>query len=893
MTDIITHQDGDELEYATISGARGVQMRDELSFAVSHPTHGEVNSDLKGDHENETSDKLQEVKQYERNTSIKNLLNLAHHRSNTTSILADEIIPEKTNTRSRSSSVAGDSTRINEYRRHKSLSLAPLLQELHNNDTAFHVQKCQEALEALELVGKAVTVSNSSLGHQVSKNLKILTLSLQKIEENYDFESGASHLKNVRKMARHINAEVVKARRSKWNQMLGYHDQSENLNIESPAKTPQRRNLSILSFWPVSSEKKDDKQSDSENEQKEKKRPSITSLTYTGISGLFRFLRTNLFTSTAPALILCLAYFIVILVLGIHEDKHYSTEHIHALPYTTYLKAEPLTTVEVEIRFATGIGHRKANRRKLLRKLLSSDPILHSQYMMSLEQMSFANSSAIEWTSIRTSLLQIYEGPEVSQFYKIRPEKSRLRIKGAPLRLTVSCLEDHKSAYVDVHQLGWIGEAQTWIAFGILLVVLLLIAVEIVNRVIVAMMGSFLMLLLLICTGRPPTLVKVVEWVDESTLGLLFGMMIMVGKLSATGFFEVSTLSMIGFSKGRKWWLFVILCLLTAALSAFLDNVTTVLLIAPATLELCKNLQINPLPLLVGEILFSNIGGAATMIGDPPNIIVGNALSSELTFMDFLAVLAPGVLLMTPFALLLLRYIYRNDIIGTIDRMDVVEDLKGKTKIEDLPLFYKSIIVLGVTILLFVLHPVHHCDPAWIAIIGAGTIMLTTSPHDIHHDLEYVEWDTLIFFASLFVMVEAMGEVGLIRSTGYLLTDIISAVPESRRVPSALTILMWASALISGFLDNIPYTATMVPIIQQLSNAGLGLEIKPLAFALCFGACLGGNGSLVGASANIVVAGIANRMGHNLTFTNFIKVSFPVMLLTVAIANGYLVLRYN
>ena len=351
----------------------------------------------------------------------------------------------------------------------------------------------------------------------------------------------------------------------------------------------------------------------------------------------------------------------------------------------------------------------------------------------------------------------------------------------------------------------------------------------------------------------------------------------------------------------------------------------------------------------IGEILFSNIGGAATMIGDPPNVIVGNALSSELTFTDFLAVLAPGVVLIAPFAIGLLRYTFRSSVTGKLRRMDLVTELRNEVGIADKPLFYKSAIVLGVTVLLFLLHPVHHTDPAWIALLGAGTLMLVGSPHDIHHDLEYVEWDTLIFFASLFVMVEAMGEVGLIRGIGDILTDVIKSVPESRRLPAAISILMWSSALISGFLvrrnkeqppcrgwlprcergylaplmpmhcqnhnnksdddkrrltymqtsniiarastyrvqDNIPYTATMVPIIQQLANAGLGLELKPLAFALCFGACLGGNGSLVGASANIVVAGIADRMGHTISFNSFIRVSFPVMLLSVAIANGY------
>ena len=956
-------QDSDQLEYATISGARGAQMREELSFAVSHPTHGEIHAHENRDEEfrqsndggagarsDEHGTAIDEAKAMDRESSIKNLLSLAHHNGETASITADEIVPDVD-----VHSYIRDSAARRPLRRHTSLVLTPFnsAEASHMYERRGHIQRCHEASESLELIGKAVSMHNPGLGSQLKKHVDSIRASMRRVSDLDSLESAGvgggphTHLKTARRMARHINAEVVKARRAKWNQMLGYSDMGVNDMVglvsplgTSPSKAAPRKSISLGATGlgregggggvvKADSERLDASGGDAtvleiENGNDCEASPLKASVQETeasmsiqrkrrlsgssSVSRAVRFLRTNLFTSTAPALLLCVLYTAVILALRIHEEHPYSIEHVHAMPFTTYLKPSPLQVVEVEVRFATpyasagGGGHRKSRarrRRDVLTRALSALSVgmpAHSQFTLSLEQLRWgavAPGIDADWVPLQVTLLDIYDTDEVRQHIQLRPENAFGRVQGAPLRVRVSSLETHTVAYVSVHQLGWIGDAQRWIALAILLFVLLMIAVEIVNRVIVAMMGSFMMLLLLILVGRPPTLPQVIEWVDEGTLGLLFGMMIMVGKLSATGFFEVSTLKMVGLSRGRTWYLFMILCLLTAALSAFLDNVTTVLLIAPATLELCKKLDIDPIPMLVGEILFSNIGGAATMIGDPPNIIVGNALSSELTFTDFLAVLAPGVLVIAPFALLLLRYIFKEKVTGQLQKMDVVMDMRKDVKITDTSLFCKSMIVLGCTVLLFLLHPVHHCDPAWIALIGAATLMLVTSPHDVHHDLEYVEWDTLIFFASLFVMVEAMGEVGLIRSIGDMLTDIIKSVPESRRLPSALSILMWASALISGFLDNIPYTATMVPVIQQLSNAGLGLEIKPLAFALCFGACLGGNGSLVGASANIVVAGIANRMGHHISFTSFIKVSFPVMLLSVALANGYLVLRYT
>eukprot|EP00241_Pyramimonas_parkeae_P000780 CAMPEP_0114240676 /NCGR_PEP_ID=MMETSP0058-20121206/9219_1 /TAXON_ID=36894 /ORGANISM="Pyramimonas parkeae, CCMP726" /LENGTH=974 /DNA_ID=CAMNT_0001353137 /DNA_START=139 /DNA_END=3064 /DNA_ORIENTATION=- len=448
----------------------------------------------------------------------------------------------------------------------------------------------------------------------------------------------------------------------------------------------------------------------------------------------------------------------------------------------------------------------------------------------------------------------------------IRPKNWEGYQKGLPLRVAVHAgwemAHEGELANTDllpfemkIWQYGVLGDAQPWIALVVLLVVLALIAAEVIHRMLAAMAGSFVMLGLLLLVDKTPDLVRVVEFIDEGALALLFGMMILVGKLASTGVFEVATFNLVGLSRGNTFALMAILCSLTAVLSAFLDNVTTVLLLAPVTVRMCQQLDIDPLPFLLSETLFSNIGGTATLIGDPPNIIIGNALSHEIGFVDFIKVLMPGVLLMSPFCMLFLKWYFRDTVNGTLKKYEHVLEMKKGYKIRDEKLLHLCLIVLGGVILSFLMHPVHHVNPAWVAILGAVALMLCSSGHNVHHDLQAVDWDVLLFFAALFVMVESMGEVGLIRGIGDVLTTLIEAIPADSRVIASTTILIWCSAIISAFLDNIPYTATMVPVIEQLADAGIGLKIAPLAWALAFGACLGGNGSLIGASANIVVAG--------------------------------------
>lgn len=496
------------------------------------------------------------------------------------------------------------------------------------------------------------------------------------------------------------------------------------------------------------------------------------------------------------------------------------------------------------------------------------------------EKCSFANESAREC------------------FFAFSAEKLMDGRTGS-LQFAYSLVQDSVSQYAipfnaHVRQYGILGQAKIWLACGLLVVALFLIAFELLHRTLVAMVGSFFMLLLLLALDEAPDLQQVLEWMDEGALGLLFGMMVIVGKFSRTGLFELVTIKVLGISKGNKWTMTVFLCALTGFLSAFLDNVTTVLLIAPVTLSLAKVLDIDPIPFLVAEVIFSNIGGAATMIGDPPNIIVGNALSHEVNFMDFIYALTPITIIAFVPCMFFLRFLYRKKVVGQVDQEKYYSALRLRKTytIKDKHLLIQSSIVLTTVIIGFLLHPVHHIEPAWIAIFGAVLLLVFSSPHEIHDDLEVIEWETLLFFAALFVMIEAMSAVGLIREIGNLLIRLIGTVPAGGRMEVAILLVTSVSAIVSAFLDNIPYTATMIPVMVQLSEADLGLGLKPLAWSLCLGACLGGNGSLLGASANIVVAGIAHREGHHITFKEFFRTGFPIMCMSVVIAIIYLELRY-
>ena len=447
-----------------------------------------------------------------------------------------------------------------------------------------------------------------------------------------------------------------------------------------------------------------------------------------------------------------------------------------------------------------------------------------------------------------------------------------------------------------------------YVGLGILLFVYALIITEVVHRTLAAALGGLLAVLALNFYSVEDTLSlkAVTTMIDWETIGLLLGMMVMVGVISHTGVFEWFAVQAYKKSGGEIWTLVVILCAVTAVLSAFLDNVTTMLLLTPVTIQIAKVLDIKPIPILISEVLFSNIGGAATMIGDPPNIMIGSAMSPSaiegnkdadiaalasegVTFNDFIIEMAPGILLTIVPSFMLIRWIYKDEFSGRRDR-DITE-LERQYAIKDMKGLKVSGTILCLVIVGFFLHPVVHIAVSWVALGGAVIMLLATNPHELEEPLEHVEWTTLLFFAGLFVLVHSLQYMGVIDYIGSFVQKGIEAFSEEYRLAAAVVIILWVSAIASAFIDNIPYTATMIPIVLSLS-VELNLDLGPLIWALAFGACLGGNGTLIGASANVVTAGLSEEAGYPISFNEFFRAGFPVMILSTFIVTFYMLLVY-
>jgi Na+/H+ antiporter NhaD/arsenite permease-like protein len=317
------------------------------------------------------------------------------------------------------------------------------------------------------------------------------------------------------------------------------------------------------------------------------------------------------------------------------------------------------------------------------------------------------------------------------------------------------------------------------------------------------------------------------------------------------------------------------------------------LLLAPVTIDMCNILNVDPRPYLIGEVILSNIGGTATLIGDPPNIIIGSAFQ-EIGFVDFIINVLPCIfLLCIPVSLAMICWIYRYYLTKSqMPELDATK-LKRTYPVYDEPRLLIAGTIALFVILIFFLHPLHHKDTAWVALLGAFMTMAFTNPHDVQYALRnHIEWDTLLFFAGLFILVEVCAHMGLLSFIGESLAHYISEQPKESQLAVAITLIIWVSAVTSAFLDNIPYTATMIPVIIVLAEELDTLPIKTLAWALSFGACLGGNGTLLGASANIVTAGISSSKGYRISFLNFFYPGFIIMMATVAIANLYMLVVY-
>jgi len=421
-------------------------------------------------------------------------------------------------------------------------------------------------------------------------------------------------------------------------------------------------------------------------------------------------------------------------------------------------------------------------------------------------------------------------------------------------------------------------KVQFYLAIAIFVIVYVFIILETFDRTVVAISGAALMILLKILDQE-----TAIKGIDFNTLGLLIGMMILVMITKRSGVFEYIAIKLVKIARGSPKKIMIYLSISTGILSAFLDNVTTILLIIPITLSISEELCINPIPLIITEIFASNIGGTGTLIGDPPNIIIGSA--EKLTFTDFIINNGPIVLIALFICVALYTVRHKKELKTTKDLKEKIMERNEKLLIKDKVLLFKCLGVLSAVFILFMLHGTLGFESATIAMTGA-VVLLLISNVPVEEILCEVEWNTILFFVGLFILVTGLKTVGAID----MLAEFVLKITHGNLTLTAISVL-WVSALASAFIDNIPFVTTMVPLIQHMREVS-GIDVKPLWWALSLGACFGGNGTIVGASANVVACGLTKKQGHKITFKKFLVEAFPMMILSVVMANIYVYLVY-
>jgi Na+/H+ antiporter NhaD/arsenite permease-like protein len=421
---------------------------------------------------------------------------------------------------------------------------------------------------------------------------------------------------------------------------------------------------------------------------------------------------------------------------------------------------------------------------------------------------------------------------------------------------------------------------QAMIALVVFLITYAFIVTEKIHRTIIAMIGAIVMIILGIVSQK-----EALHHIDFNTLGLLTGMMIIVAITAETGLFNYIAIWAAKKVKGDPLKILITLGLITAVGSAFLDNVTTVLLMVPVTFSIIKQLRVNPIPYLITEIIAANVGGTATLIGDPPNIMLGSAVK-ELTFMEFIYNLSAISFFILFVNIAILVFIYRKQLKASEELKANLMQMDEKNEILDKTLLIKSLSVLFITIIGFFLHQLLHLESATVALAGAFLLLLLTGEHYLDKALLKVEWTTIFFFIGLFVLVSGLIETGIISTLAKYSINLTGG-----DVASTSILILWISAIASAFIDNIPFVATMIPMIKEMGELGI-TDLEPLWWSLALGACLGGNGTLIGASANVIVAGLAAKEGHHISFGKFLLIAFPLMILSIIICTFYIYLRY-
>ncbi|KAH8358791.1 hypothetical protein KR093_002520, partial [Drosophila rubida] len=488
-------------------------------------------------------------------------------------------------------------------------------------------------------------------------------------------------------------------------------------------------------------------------------------------------------------------------------------------------------------------------------------------------------------------------------------------------------------------------DVSVWLGLILLIFLYVLIGFDITDRTFAALIAATGGIGILCILDERPALMEIIRWIEVETMMLLFGMMVIVSIVSETGIFDRLTVFAYQLARGRIWLLLFYLYMLTGILSAFLDNVTVVMLLVPVTIRMCELLGINTVVVLISIALFSNIGGTMTPVGDPPNvIIVSNRFihAAGIHFCEFTLHIFPCVVVAMLLSFVMVYYMTRGKVMDSGDQLQrsidalekqaaiskdthynrkimkhievlkerqkqekakpkggddyetTLKDLKANQNAADIPLLIKCIIAIFVAILLFLLSSIPHLKGvmlSWAAILAALLLLILADRSDVDSILERVEWSTLIFFAALFVFMESLVKMGLIDCISKVTTKIIHAVDDDSQLIVSLLLILWFTALSSAFVDNIPITALMLKLVIKLStNLTLDLPLNPLVWALVFGAGFGGNGTLIGASANVVTIGIAKQHGYAITFRQFLFIGFPVMIMTVVIATIYLLI---
>ncbi|KAL6260959.1 hypothetical protein P5V15_008487 [Pogonomyrmex californicus] len=492
----------------------------------------------------------------------------------------------------------------------------------------------------------------------------------------------------------------------------------------------------------------------------------------------------------------------------------------------------------------------------------------------------------------------------------------------------------------------------------ILIGLYILIIFEVVHRALAAMLASTMSIAILAALNERPSMDELISWIDVDTLLLLFSMMVLVAIIAETGVFDWLAVYAYKITAGRLWPLIMALCFFTAFLSSLLDNVTTVLLMTPVTIRLCEVMELNPVPILTAMVVYSNIGGAMTPVGDPPNVIIASnrdVRNAEVDFGTFSLHMSIGVIMVLIVVTAQIRYIFRDVAVLRFDEPQDVQELrhmiaiwqraaaslsnyskdenlvretllkkvqrllsqlkkklitgstaleKYKTTLEELQekypirdkwLLAKSGCVLAFVITLFFLHSVPRLNLSlgWIALVGVLLLLILADGEDFDGLMARVEWSTLLFFASLFILMEALSRLGLIAWIGKQTEDFILSVNEESRLAVAILLMLWVSALASCFVDNVPLATMMVRIATNLAqNRELNLPMQPLIWALTFGACMGGNGTLIGATANVVCMGVAEQHGYRFSFMRFFRVGFPIMLTSTITIMVYLMIAH-